>query len=58
VTSALRPPLTTIHQPRRRIGVNSTRILLNNISNENKKIIEKVAFDPYIVIRGSVRKIN
>ena len=58
VTSALNPPLTTIHQPRRRIGVNSTRILLNNISNENKKIIEKVAFDPHIVIRGSVRKIN
>jgi len=58
VTSALHPPLTTIHQPRRRIGINSTRILLNNINSEYKKIIERVAFDPHIVIRGSVRKIN
>jgi len=58
VASALKPPLTTIHQPRIRIGANSTRILLNNIENPDKKIIEKVVFDPHLVIRGSVRNIN
>ena len=58
VTSALTPPLTTIHQPRKRIGMQSVRLLLENIENENKKVIEKIAFEPHIVIRGSVRKIN
>lgn len=58
VASALKPPLTTIHQPRVRIGENSTRILLNNIENPNKKIIEKVVFEPHLVIRGSVRNIH
>ncbi len=58
VTSALTPPLTTIHQPRRRIGVQSARILIENIENKNKKVIEKLAFEPNLVIRGSVRKIN
>ncbi len=58
VASALKPPLTTIHQPRKRIGENSTRILLNNIKDAGKKIIEKVVFDPHLVIRGSVRNIR
>ena len=58
VASALKPPLTTIHQPRKRIGENSTRILLHNIENHDRKIIEKVVFDPHQVIRGSVRNIR
>ena len=58
VTSALTPPLTTIHQPRIRIGHQSAKILIENIENENKKVIEKIAFEPHLVIRGSVRKIN
>ncbi len=58
VTSALTPPLTTIHQPRRRIGTQSARILIENIENKNKKVIEKIDFAPNLVIRGSVRKIN
>ena len=58
VTRALSPPLTTIHQPRKRIGIQSARILIENIENENKKVIEKIAFEPNLVIRGSVRKIN
>ena len=58
VTSALSPPLTTIHQPRKRIGIQSARILIENIENENKKVIEKIVFEPNLVIRGSVRKIN
>ena len=58
VTKALSPPLTTIHQPRKRIGIQSARILIENIENENKKVIEKIVFEPNLVIRGSVRKIN
>jgi len=58
VTRALSPPLTTIHQPRKRIGIQSARILIENIENENKKVIEKIVFEPNLVIRGSVRKIN
>lgn len=58
VTSALSPPLTTIHQPRKRIGIQAARILIDNIENKNKKIIEKIVFEPNLVVRGSVRKIN
>jgi LacI family transcriptional regulator len=57
VTSVLSPPLTTIHQPRKRIGKESVNILLNNIENE-KRAIKKTVFEPHIVIRGSVRSIN
>lgn len=57
ITSALSPPLTTMHQPRKRIGRESVRILLNNIENENIDI-RKVAYKPHIVVRGSVRKLN
>jgi LacI family transcriptional regulator len=57
VTSALSPPLTTIHQPRKRIGRESITLLLDNIENE-KKEIKEIGFEPHIVIRGSVRNIN
>jgi LacI family transcriptional regulator len=57
VTRALTPPLTTIHQPRKRIGHQSARMLIENIENKNRKIIEKIDFEPHLVIRGSVRKI-
>jgi LacI family transcriptional regulator len=58
VTSALTPPLTTIHQPRKRIGIQGARILIENTENKNKKLIERIVFEPNLVIRGSVRKIN
>ena len=58
ITSILSPPLTTIHQPRKRIGAECARILLNNIKNKNKKLILKTALEPKLIIRGSVRKIN
>ncbi|KPJ88641.1 MAG: hypothetical protein AMS17_04735 [Spirochaetes bacterium DG_61] len=57
-TNSLTPPLTTVHQPRKRIGSESIRILLYNINNKNKKLIEKIGFEPYIVVRGSVRNIK
>lgn len=57
LTSALSPPLTTIHQPRVEIARESVNILLNNIETNNKQI-KKIGFEPHIVIRGSVRKLN
>jgi LacI family transcriptional regulator len=58
VTTALSPPLTTIHQPRKEIGTESAEILLNNIENESEKERKIVTFEPFIVVRGSVRKLN
>jgi len=58
VTTALSPPLTTIHQPRKEIGTESVTILLNNIENETIKEQKIVTFEPFIVVRGSVRKLN
>ena len=56
-SKSLNPPLTTVHQPRRRIGLESAQILLNNINNE-EKIIKNTKFTPYLIKRGSVRNIN
>jgi LacI family transcriptional regulator len=57
ITEVLSPPLTTIHQPRRRIGMESLRILLYNIEHEEKER-RAVAFPPHLVKRGSVRSIG
>ena len=57
ITSALSPPLTTIHQPRKRIGRESISILLSNIESD-KKEVKNIGFEPHIVVRGSVRKLN
>jgi LacI family transcriptional regulator len=57
VTSALTPPLTTIHQPRKRIGRESISLLLSNIENTDREV-KNIVFEPHLVIRGSVRNIN
>lgn len=57
LTSVLTPPLTTIHQPRKRIGIESLAMLIHNIEHEDKER-KKLAFPPYLVKRGSVRAIN
>ena len=57
ITSALSPPLTTIHQPRKRIGRESVRILLSKIKSDEKEV-KNIGFKPHIVVRGSVRKLN
>ncbi|MBM3707479.1 MAG: LacI family transcriptional regulator [Actinobacteria bacterium] len=51
------PPLTTIHLPKKRIGLQSIELLLNNLNSENKIKGEKIVFDPYIVERSSVMRI-
>jgi len=57
VTSALTPPLTTIHQPRKRIGRESILLLLSNIEHE-ERVVKNISFEPHLVVRGSVRNIN
>jgi LacI family transcriptional regulator len=57
VTSALSPPLTTIHQPRKRIGRESVTLLLDSIEQE-ESVVQKISFEPHLVMRGSVRNIN
>jgi LacI family transcriptional regulator len=54
ISGVVSPPLTTIHQSRRRIGKESVRILLENIE-ERPKEKKRTCFEPYIVVRGSVR---
>ncbi len=51
------PPLTTIHQPKRRVGKNAFEILLQRIKNKEH---ERRVFEmhPEIVERDSVKKIN
>ena len=57
VTSAVSPPLTTIHQPRKRIGRESISLLLDNIEHTHREV-KRIVFEPHLVIRGSVRNIN
>ncbi len=57
MTGALSPPLTTVHQSRRRIGAESVKVLLTNIENETKDV-RRVSFDPRLVVRKSVRKLQ
>lgn len=53
-SKSLNPILTTVHQPRKRIGLESAKILLNNINNE-EKIIKNTKFTLYLIKRNSVR---
>jgi len=57
VSSALVPPLTTIHQPRKEIGSESINLLINNIESEEIKERKIITFTPHLVIRGSVRRL-
>jgi LacI family transcriptional regulator len=51
------PPLTTVHQPKNRIGQKSINILLEKILNDNNEF-EKVILEPQLVTRKSVKHIN
>ena len=57
IAGVLSPPLTTIHQSRKRIGIESLRMLLHNIEHEQKER-RSVALQPHLVKRGSVRSIT
>jgi LacI family purine nucleotide synthesis repressor len=51
------PPLTTIHQPKRRVGKNAFEILLERIKSKDH---ERRTFEmhPEIVVRSSVKNLN
>ncbi|PFG45831.1 LacI family transcriptional regulator [Vibrio sp. ES.051] len=51
------PPLTTIHQPKRRVGKNAFEILLERIKDKEheKRVFE---MQPELVIRNTVKKMN
>ncbi|EKM29546.1 periplasmic binding s and sugar binding domain of LacI family protein [Vibrio harveyi] len=51
------PPLTTIHQPKRRVGKNAFEILLERIKDKEheKRVFE---MQPEIVVRNTVKKLN
>ncbi len=51
------PPLTTIHQPKRRVGKNAFEILLERIKDKEheKRIFE---MQPELVVRNTVKKLN
>ena len=51
------PPLTTVHQPKNRIGEKSINILLEKIQNDNNEF-EKVVLEPQLVTRESVKNIQ
>jgi LacI family transcriptional regulator len=57
ITSMLSPPLTTVHQPRKRIGAESIKLLLSNIENEQKER-KVIALEPYLIKRGSVKNLQ
>ena len=54
--SVVSPPLTTIHQSRKRIGRESVNLLLENIENRHSEK-KRICFEPYIVARGSIRSL-
>jgi LacI family transcriptional regulator len=47
------PPLTTIHQPKKRIGQQSIEILLKQLS-DNTRTHEKIILEPELIVRDSV----
>lgn len=56
-TKYLHPPLTTVHQPKRRTGVQSIGILLDQMTSTAYNY-QKIVIDPFLVNRGSVKKIG
>jgi LacI family transcriptional regulator len=56
VAGALAPPLTTIHQSRKRIGAESVKVLVANIEGEMKDV-RRVSFNPRLIERKSVRRL-
>ncbi len=57
ISGALNPPLTTVHQSRKRIGRESVQILINNIESAAPDV-RRVSFNPHLVVRKSVRRLE
>lgn len=51
------PPLTTIHQPKNRLGKTAIKLLMERLANkENKQQIFEM--QPELVVRRSVKNLN
>lgn len=57
MTKYLSPPLTTIHQPKKRTGEYSVKLLLEQINFE-KKELKKIILSPQLIVRNSVKNIR
>ena len=55
-TKYLAPPLTTIHQTKKRTGLYSINLLLEQIHNDAKEL-KKIILSPELIVRGSVKKL-
>jgi DNA-binding LacI/PurR family transcriptional regulator len=53
ISEYLFPPLTTIRQPKYRIGKEAAKILLKNIESTNDQEIKRVVLKPELIIRNS-----
>jgi DNA-binding LacI/PurR family transcriptional regulator len=49
----LEPPLTTVHQPKYRIGKEGARILINRIENKDSEGLHQIVLKPELMIRES-----
>lgn len=49
----LEVPLTTVHQPKYRIGQEGTKILINRIENKDSEGLHQIVLKPELVIRKS-----
>ena len=49
----LEPPLTTVHQPRYRIGEEGAKILINRIENKDSEGLHQIVLKPNLVVRKS-----
>jgi len=56
-TKYLAPPLTTVHQPKKRTGEYSTNLILEQIKNDSKEL-KKIILSPKLIVRESVKKMN
>ena len=56
-TKYISPPLTTVHQPKKRTGIYSITYLLEQIEG-NSKDTKKMIIDPVLIERKSVKEIQ
>ncbi|WP_277600361.1 substrate-binding domain-containing protein [Thermosipho globiformans] len=54
----LHPPLTTIHQPRREMGLTAAQLLIERILGKGPKIPRNVVLTTKLIERMSVKKVE
>jgi LacI family transcriptional regulator len=54
----LYPPLTTIHQPRKEMGENAAKLLVERIEGKGSKVKRKIILPTKIIERNSVKEVK